>query len=609
MAYFPSDQKIRTALRGRSTQNFSHDHITTADFFKMKVLYCRELIPKDKVTLHMESFCRLLNLAAPTFANIQLKSRAFFVPMRTIMEGWNEFITQAPYYAANGQVSISNTPMVSNAVLASLFVDPSNNLATVKSTIQQLPDYDFEYCALISGEPFTSFLKLKPKGRWFYDLLNSLRYKINWCSDDATYMSALPLLAFFRIYCDYYSNPQYNYTADIQKLFRGVDRQLSAADLIPLIDKVYRGMFDDDYFVSAWDNPMGLHDVPDAGVISEQSIVSSANSSQVSFDSVHLGSTPRLGGLNTSGSVGSTPYNITQYILDSLKAMTNYVKRLGVSGNRAVDRMLSEYDVKLDPAQLLRSVYLSSASQSVRIGDVMSTADTDGAPLGAYAGKGISSSDDGSALHVNFNMGENDNEFGFLMVIGTIVPKTGYYQGRDRHLFHLSPLDFFHGEFDNIGAQAIRKDELFAMYANGTDYYQESSQTGMNSPSGVFGFAPRYSEYKMQLDNLTGDFCVPHLNGDGLMESMHLMRELDSYAGLGYSELDSHSLDFTMGDVQSGRYGYDRIFNNQNDSADHFLCVHHFEIEASRPMTSISETFDLEGGREVDMPYNGTKFN
>ena len=601
MAYFPSEQKIREAVHNFSDHNFSHDHITTADFFKMKVLFCKELVPKDQVNLRMESFARLLSLAAPTFADIRLQSRAFFVPMRTIMEGWNEFITEAPYYGANGQQSISNVPVVSNRTIISLFVDPANGLCTNPSSGN---DYDFYYHAVAGSTVINTRCKLTPKGRWFFDILNSLRYKLNWSTSDDTDMSALPLLAFFRIYCDYFSNPQYNYTADIQKLFRGIDRQLSVADLKPLVDKVYRGVFDDDYFVSAWDNPMGIQNIPSGGTITEQSVMSSGsvNYSQVGFQAASMGNTPFV---SRQGDPSISPMRISQFILDSLKAMTNYVKRLGVSGTRAVDRMLSEYGVNLDPAQLNRCIYLGSASQPVQVSDVMSTADTDNAPLGAFAGKGISY---GDGLNIHYEVPDNKSEFGYLMVVSTIVPRTGYYQGRDRQLFHLAPLDFFHGEFDSVGAQAIRKDELFAMYSEGAAYYNATGP-GVNSPKGIFGWSPRYAEYKVQLDNCTGDFCVPTLNGDGLMESFHLMRELKSYAGDGYIDMAQHGLDFTMGDIQSGRYGYDRIFNNQNNTADHFLCVHHFDIKAKRPMCSMSETFEIEGGKEVTMPFNGTKMN
>ena len=601
MAYFPSEQKIREAVHNSSDHNFSHDHITTADFFKMKVLFCKELVPKDQVNLHMESFARLLSLAAPTFADISLKSRAFFVPMRTIMEGWNEFITEAPYYAANGQQSIGSVPVVSNATLISMFADITNGLATLP---QSGTDYDFYYMHTDGSTTIYTRVKLTNKGRWFFDLLNSLRYKLNWSTLDNTDMSALPLLAFFRIYCDYFSNPQYNYTADIQKLFRGIDRQLSVADLKPRVDKVYRGVFDDDYFVSAWDNPMGINVAGVGHSIVEQSGVNiSENISMVTVNDASMGSTPFA---SRNNDVTKPPYRVTQYILDALKAMTNYVKRLGVSGSRAVDRMMSEYGVKLDPAQLNRCIYLGSASQPVQVSDVMSTADTDYAPLGAFAGKGISY---GDGLNIHYEVPDNRSEFGYLMVVSTIVPRTGYYQGRDRQLFHLSPLDFFHGEFDSIGAQAIRKDELFAMYQDGAGYNQESEQSGVKSPKGIFGWSPRYAEYKVQLDNCSGDFCVPSLNGDGLMESFHLMRDMSQYAGDGYHDLNQHGLDFTMGDIQSGRYGYDRIFNNQNNTADHFYCVHHFEIKAKRPMCSMSETFEIEGGKEVTMPFNGTKMN
>ena len=98
----------------------------------------------------------------------------------------------------------------------------------------------------------------------------------------------------------------------------------------------------------------------------------------------------------------------------------------------------------------------------------MSTSDTvngnAGEQLGAYAGKGIS--------YGNGHFDYQTNEFGMFITVCSIVPKVGYFQGIDRTVKHLSKLDFYCPEFDNLGVTATAADELYLPQQWSSDYNQ-----------------------------------------------------------------------------------------------------------------------------------------
>lgn len=108
MAIFNSNVKIPKATEHFSTFNLSCDHVTTQDFFKIKPVYTRMLVPGQSIKVDMSHISRLAPLAKPFYGSVTMTNRAFFVPLRTIMEGFNEFITDTPYTQSNGSAVIIN---------------------------------------------------------------------------------------------------------------------------------------------------------------------------------------------------------------------------------------------------------------------------------------------------------------------------------------------------------------------------------------------------------------------------------------------------------------------------------------------------------------------
>ena len=724
----PSFYRIKEATKDRNTFPLHHEHLTTTDFFRIQPVLARELVAKDKITAKVESFVRLFPMPYPTYGRIKYYNRFFFVPNRMLMEGWNSFITDAPYPTQDGNVKIASVPYFVNSDVASLFassesglsvevldgfyvrelqvfsntrkilVDSAGRAVTYTGTVygatrtvlfsymtiiydgvessgwymtyttnndgafivsqcgsvdcgtiteqsdahlvyvindtrfaSSSPYYEFSWTRIsgqIPGEfdAFTvdglpdyssvvgdfhdrySWRRFSNKGRIFYNLLISLGYRVDFRRNlldgfnNHSRRSALKLLAYVKVYLDYYRPSNYESVDYLERLFYGVDtngggRRITSEDLSHIADIIFSS-YEHDYFTSAWDKPNApngnnVYDssltMPDINRQSDDvdySIVRNAPEGASMYEG-----TPYVHGHLASGIESNSPSNLTKYILDALSSLQDFLHRNQLSGFRAIDRYLARYGVKLTDDRANRAYYLGSNEYTAMISDVMSTAETAEGRLGDYAGKGIAYSDNQKSIHF-----ESNEEFGIFLIISTVVPSVGYVQGNMRENMHLKLTDFFQPEFDNLGVQAIRQDEIFGdsgMY----NIDKSAAYPHVYNPDRVFGFSPRYSEYKVGYCFRTGDFAIPS-RSQGL-NAYHMFRMFDS------DEID-HDIDFCVGEQEQ----YDRIFNNTDADYDHMNVYHVIDIQATRPMKSIAEAIDFEdGGRSIDIAAEGTQLS
>lgn len=485
--------------------------------------------------------------------------------------------------------------------------DPAASPGTdISSTPFEDVKYDFKF----GSTPF----RFTNRGRFFYTVLCSLGYRVDWRNDGSSFVntqqrSALKLLAWVKVYLDYYSPAAYATNHKLQMLFYGVSsagRHITYGELLDIAAEIMYVTYDRDYFTSAWQNPTGPNvvgsrvDIHDTTIVNRQSgnrdYRSVAHNNGGEYNTGSLNGTPSISGeyVNASGGIitQDSPYNISYYILETLRALTNWTRRNQLSGNRVVDRHLANFGQKLSDDRSNRCYYIGGYSYDADIMDIMSTADTPQAALGDYAGKGIAYSD----AHREFSF--EADEHGILIVISSVVPEIGYVQGVMRENMHLTRMDFFQGDFDNLGTQAQRNDELFADCGMPMPSGEDDIPYVL-APDGVRGFVPRYAEYKVGQDFLTGDFNVPSRR-EGL-DAYHLFRLFNN------PNIPSINKSFQIGEQEQ----YDRIFNNTDSDYDHMYIVHNCQINARRPMKSISEVYDFEhsDGREMEVSANGSQLN
>lgn len=581
MANFLDKLQLTTAVDDHVKLDLSSQHITTANFMEFNVAWSKELVPKEHIGVHQETFARLDPLPVPTFGRANINNRAFFVPFRTIFPAWNDFITDTRHSfnvygtPAGASKLVGETPTIKNSELVRFF---ENNGNATQVTGTQTADYTLNSSS--TGRRFTA------KGRRAYKLLLSLGYNINWNLDDTTSMSALPLLAVAKVYCDWYFPSAY--TQDqIYSLVDGLFNfnsissvnaeygfALSYTQIQNIMDLLANGVnYDSDYFVSAWDNPTN----PNEGAGTSNLTIGTLSSDNTS----NVTSNKQEPSIQTAG-------KISQYALTALRSMTDYMKRHQLVGARALDRYLARFGVQLEAEKMNRSIYLGCANQSLQFGDVMNTAGASDGDLGKYAGKGISYGDAGFEFDAD--------EYGIMIIISTIVPKVGYYQGVDRSVKHIQKLDYWTPEFDNLGTQAISKSELYIP----TDAYSFVGTKDIQNT--VFGFIPRYAEYKIGKDRLTGDFRLSSIEAGA--DSWHLLRTVE------YTSYDNiaHDLDFVRG-LDSGQY--ERIFYDTDaGNHDRFKIIHNFNVTSHSPMKSLFDTYDFASrGKKVTEDVNGVKMN
>lgn len=587
-----SNKRIKTATSKRSNINLSSRVITTNDFGYCLPIFSRETVPGDKFHLKLSSFIRLDAMPVPTFSNIKVINRAFYVKYSSCWRPFDDFYAGRTYYNDGGAANFNEVPYISNSEIFDHFI--GNN--TLRTEVTANDTWDFiEYGPL--SQQYKKYYIFTSKGRKFYTLLCNLGYRINFTNLDKTRLSLLPLLAYCRAYYDYVVPSRYSNTHPLRQYFSLIDweheddeGQISQQldEFLTVVGNTFMTTYyDNDYFTASWERP----DTPSKSNAPLPNIKMSDPSEFEYTSNNHSVYRFRDDRNERAGQTVTSNYEADNFPLSAwqmyaLNALYKFGMRRGFGGTKYFERIFAQFGIKLPESYNDRSLYCGTTIANVQISDVTSQANTqvgnDVSKLGDYAGKGI-------AYQQGDDINVECNDFGQIIVITTILPETGYVQGRNRELQHIDRMSFFQPEFDMIGMQPVRNDELFADYRDGSQYAAGANYGG--KPDGIFGFTPMFSEYKRGFDVLSGDFLVNHLNVG--LDSYHCFRQFKMPSS---SYPLRNNLDFrATGDNYNGN-GFNRIFYavDNNISADHFTCIFDIECNAMRKMASIQDGVEFE---------------
>lgn len=594
MSKYFNKVEVPQAVQGSTKIKLANQHITTNEFMRFSVGTFMPVIPKTQFKLSSRTFVRMNPLAHPVYGTATVKKKLFFVPFRTIFPAWNDFIENAVHHYDNSTAIVPHVPQIMMADLIALFMTQSYSTPTTNTA------YDFtDY--LGATRNFTIL------GKFAYQILCSLGYKVDFTNpyshltQGVNYpVSALKLLCLARIYCDYYFNPMYTDRTEYQNCMQIFtdnstnNGQLTQSQIGSIFGMLHYTFYQDDYFTTAFDNPVGP---VNSGEGYNISILDNTKDGRRSVVTMYSNNTPQIQGTDINGNItNEQPNNLTEYIQNALRKLTNYFRRNAFVGGRASARHLAEFGIQLNNEQNNRSVYVDGYDFDIMFSDIMSNADTNGAALGAYAGKGIGQGEKGGMTYFN-------NEFGYYMEVYHISPRVGYYQGMTKDTFQLNLFDFYHGDMDNLGMDAVRQAELAMPLKNPIDVNNNPSFVWSDLTQKVFGFQPRYlGEYKNKHDMLTGDFLLDSVNTG--MDAWHLMRVINP---LGYvhsltKEIDMvHSYNFTR---SRNPEQWSRIF--ATNKIDNFIINHQYWYEISAPMKSAYDMLDFEDyNKRITMNLEG----
>lgn len=564
--------KIKVGNSKRSTFDLSHHQVTTSDFGYLIPICYRDMIPNDDFVVKPAVFCRLAPLAVPTYGRISCRLHHFFVPYRILYNDWDSFIT--------GSSNNSTVPPYATSTDLDhvLLGDPQYN--TSGQEIRGI------FCRVLSNLG-----------------LNPLNFRFD---QSEQRISMFPLLAYYRIWLDYYMDSNLNDHELKIKHFNqyyatgGSFHSSALEDLL----KVRNCCYKKDYFTTAKTNPQdGNPSMVGVDLASPDYNPGLTPSDQAR--SVYVGTN---GTVFTSGSSSDATTKVGQFTVEALRAASSlqrYLERNNYVGSKIINRLLAHFGVAPTPERLDMAEYIGGDSFNIQIGDVTSTNSvsyedysvTQG--LGLQAGKGVGASQSGSVRY-------HAKEHGVFMTLMSILPDTAYYQGISRFwtkgVFG-DPLDYYTPEFENLGYQEILNKEVFMPSNNSYSNFD---------PDGVFGYTPRYSEYKFQNDVLAGDFVGNGPSADqgtasyADMDSWHLFRKFD-FKNLSPLALNNHFVE-----CDNHNSDYDRVFQFTDNDYDHFYFNIDVDVKATRDMVGFAEpsldsTNNQGDGNQIELPYGGTR--
>lgn len=293
-------------------------------------------------------------------------------------------------------------------------------------------------------------------------------------------INAMPFAAFNFIFNEYYRD---------QNLVDEVPYELvSGANSVDL--NVKRRAWAHDYFTSALPTPQAgdsvLIPLYDQEVVTSGPGITTLSGSPYNIavsqvDSDIIGDEK----LFTHGASGAGTIND----LRRADALQRWLERMNIGGKRTKEMIYNIFGVMSPDARLDRPEYIYGTGGNITISEVVSSAQFEGAegnlPQGNMAGHGVGASGSKSGSYFV-------KEHGLIMSIMSVRPDPTYFQGIPKMYFKTDQLDdYYWPQFAHIGEQPIYNKELFAEGTN---------------PDNVFGYTPRYSQYKYMPSRVAGDF-------------------------------------------------------------------------------------------------------
>lgn len=144
-------------------------------------------------------------------------------------------------------------------------------------------------------------------------------------------------------------------------------------------------------------------------------------------------------------------------------------------------------------AETTRSSFHGGLSQEIVFDSVVSTASTDGLPLGTIAGRGTLNNDKNGG-HVKIRLDEHS----IIMAIASITPRIDYSQGNSIFNDLRDWNDFHKPEFNGIGWQNLMTDQMC---------FYETRTGGITVESRVVGKQPAWLDYTTAVNEVYGNFA------------------------------------------------------------------------------------------------------
>lgn len=277
----------------------------------------------------------------------------------------------------------------------------------------------------------------------------------------------------------------------------------------------------------------------------------------------------------TSSNVPSAG-NVNALSVKLMQRLLPFMNKNSVIGARIHEYMATHYGVRMPKRN-----YMKFDSYSIDIEPVFSTSQNETSKLGEYAGRAAGG---GRSNGIKFHC----DEAGFVIQLFGMVPNGGYSQGYGNSL-RVMRHEFYNSMYDSVGMAAVRQADIFGTYYDFANRYSTLAQS-------MFGFRPRFSDYKYHNNVRSGDFNRRSTYKYLMSYCMDKFFSQDIYDSKGnlsseaVSECVSENLRYIGFDEAYGNY--DRLFEENLGLNDNFI-VHMIQnFNVTSPMLALSESFD-----------------
>lgn len=485
----------------RSSFDLSSKKLFTAKVGEILPCYWQIAIPGNKYRISSDWFTRTVPVNTAAYTRIKEYYDFYAVPLRLISRALPQAFTQMTDYMTSADSGTSNTNMLTSVPNTSLLQINNTFALAVGSGSDLLDDaglpFAYGSCKILDLLGYGSFLASSNVSKAaitkaylgiqsLEDMLNPLVYK------SSQVVNLLPLLAYQKVYFDFFSNSQwekhlaYSYNVDY---WDGTSQLTVVPDML----KLRYANYPKDYFMGMLPNSQY------GSVAVLPSVYSPSGSTEIFASSNHNMQNPSAivvpSGSTDVSSASSNPSQRTLFLNSDLSALsiraTEYLQRwkevVQFSSKDYSDQMTAQFGIKAPEYMGNHAHYIGGWSNVININEVVNTSlDTDSSHA-SIAGKGVGSN---SGHTITYDCGA---EHQVILCVYHAVPLVDWnLTGQNPQLTVTSITDFPQPAFDQLGMQSVP----------GLNLHNHPNR----SVSSSIGYNLRYWQWKSSIDTVHAGF-------------------------------------------------------------------------------------------------------